>query len=448
MEIDRERIESELLRSVEHTGPWFYVVLAGLLLVAAWGLYAYNTQLVHGLGVTGMNEPVTWGFYIVNFVFFIGISHAGTLISAILRLSKAEWRRPITRMAEVITAVVLAIGGLHPIIDLGRPDRLLHIFYNGRLQSPLLWDVASITAYFAASTVYLYLPMIPDIARLRDRGTRPRWLYETLAWGWEGTQAQKRVLERAINVLMIMVIPIAVSVHTVISYIFAMTLQPGWHSTIFGPYFVVGAIYSGIAALFLVMITFRRVYHLENVLKEVHLQQLSRLLLIMALIWFYFTFSEYLTGYYGGESNELKIILYKAVGRYKWLFWLMVLSNFLVPVVILGIKRLRTTAGIFVVSAGVLAGMWFERLIIVVPTLENPALSFPAHFYTPTWVEWGLFAGALSVFCLGFTLFAKFFPLISIWEVEEGMEAARQTVEERLRSYQPEVEPPAADRTA
>jgi Ni/Fe-hydrogenase subunit HybB-like protein len=290
--------------------------------------------------------------------------------------------------------------------------------------------------------------MIPDIARLRDRGTRPRWLYQMLSWGWQGTERQHHVLDRSISILMVMVIPIAVSVHTVISYIFAMTLQPGWHSTIFGPYFVVGAIYSGIAALFLVMITFRRVYHLEKVLKEVHLQQLSRLLLIMALIWFYFTFSEYLTGYYGGESNELKIILYKAVGRYKWLFWLMVLSNFLVPVVVLGIKRLRTTAGIFVVSAGVLVGMWFERLIIVVPTLENPALSFPAHFYTPTWVEWGLFAGAVSVFCLGFTVFAKFFPLISIWEVEEGMEAAQQTVEERLRSYQPEVEAWTADRTA
>jgi molybdopterin-containing oxidoreductase family membrane subunit len=439
MAIDRERIESDLLRSVERTTGWFYVVVGGLLLVAFWGLYAYSVQLIFGLGVTGMNQPVTWGFYIVNFVFFIGISHAGTLISAILRLSRAEWRRPITRMAEVITAIVLAIGGLHPIIDLGRPDRLLHIFYNGRLQSPLLWDVASITAYFAASTVYLYLPMIPDIARLRDRGTRPRWLYQVLAWGWEGTPVQQRVLNRAINILMIMVIPIAISVHTVISYIFAMTLQPGWHSTIFGPYFVVGAIYSGIAALFLVMITFRRVYHLEKYLKDVHLQQLSRLLLIMALIWFYFTFSEYLTGYYGGEPAELKIILYKATGRYKWLFWLMVVSNFALPLLVLGLKRLRTTVGIFITSAGVLVGMWLERLIIVVPTLENPPLTFPAHPYVPSWVEWGQFAGAVAVFCLGFTLFAKFFPLISIWEVEEGLETAGPESDARLRSYQPDI---------
>jgi len=439
MKIDRARLEDDLLRSVDHTGPWFYVVLGGLLMVACFGLYAYAVQLTYGLGVTGMNQPVTWGFYIVNFVFFIGISHAGTLISAILRLSKAEWRRPITRMAEVITAIVLAIGGLHPIIDLGRPDRMLHILYNGRLQSPLLWDVASITAYFAASTVYLYLPMIPDIARLRDRGTRPRWLYAVLAWGWEDTPGQRHVLERAINILMVMVIPIAVSVHTVISYIFAMTLQPGWHSTIFGPYFVVGAIYSGIAALFLVMITFRRVYHLERYLKDIHLQQLSRLLLLMAIIWFYFTFSEYLTGYYGGEPAELKIILYKAVGPYKWLFWLMVVANFLVPVVLLGFRRLCTTAGILVASVGVLVGMWLERLIIVVPTLENPPLSFPTIPYMPTWVEMGQFAGAVAVFCIGFTLFAKFFPLISIWEVEEGVETAERDADARLHSYQPDM---------
>ncbi|MFQ6114048.1 MAG: NrfD/PsrC family molybdoenzyme membrane anchor subunit, partial [bacterium] len=272
--------DEDLIRPIEQTGMGFYVAIAILLGVIAFTCYTYIRQIIFGLGVTGLGEPVSWGFYIINFVFFIGISHAGTLISAILRLSKAEWRRPITRMAEVITAIVLAIGGLHPIIDLGRPDRMMHLFTEGRLQSPLLWDVTSITAYFAASTVYLYLPLIPDIAILRDRGTRPRWLYEFLAWGWQGTEHQKKVLERAINILMVMVIPIAVSVHTVISYIFAMTIQPGWHSTIFGPYFVVGAIFSGIAVLLIVMIAFRKAFHLEKYLKEIHFNYLSILLLI------------------------------------------------------------------------------------------------------------------------------------------------------------------------
>src|SRR5659263_584402 len=224
----------DLLRPIENPGKSFYYIVAVLLVIILYTGYVYIRQVYYGLGVTGMAQPVTWGFYIINFVFFIGISHAGTLISAILRLSKAEWRRPITRMAEVITAIVLAIGGLHPIIDLGRPDRMTHLFYNGRLQSPLLWDIVSITAYFTASTVYLFIPMIPDIAILRDRGVKPRWLYEFLSWGWQGTEQQHKVLDRAMNILMVVVIPIAISVHTIISYIFAMTVQPGWHSTIFG----------------------------------------------------------------------------------------------------------------------------------------------------------------------------------------------------------------------
>ncbi|MBM2842015.1 MAG: Polysulfide reductase NrfD [Bacteroidetes bacterium] len=182
--------DEALYRPIYQTGKGFYITASFLLLVVLWAAYMYFVQVRDGLSVTGMNQPVTWGFYIVNFVFFIGISHAGTLISAILRLSKAEWRRPITRMAEVITAIVLAIGGLHPIIDQGRPDRMFNLFESGRLQSPLLWDVTSITAYFTASTVYLYIPMIPDIAKLRDRGGKLQWLYAFMAWGWQGTEHQ------------------------------------------------------------------------------------------------------------------------------------------------------------------------------------------------------------------------------------------------------------------
>jgi molybdopterin-containing oxidoreductase family membrane subunit len=284
--------DEQLYRSIEHTGPGFYLSAALLLAVFFFGAYQYLRQFQVDLGVTGMNQPVTWGFYSINFVFLIGISHAGTLISAILRLNQAEWPCPITRMAEVITAIVLVIGGLHPIIDLGRPDRALNIFKWGRLQSPLLWDVMSITAYFAASTVYLYLPLIPDIAKLRDRGARPRWLYEFLSWSWHGTARQQEALQRAVNLLMILVIPASVSVHTVISYIFAMTLEAGWHSTIFGPYFVAGAIFSGIACLMVVMIVFRKVYHLEHYLKLVHFANLAKLLLVMSAVRFYLTFSE------------------------------------------------------------------------------------------------------------------------------------------------------------
>jgi molybdopterin-containing oxidoreductase family membrane subunit len=430
--------DEDLIRPIEQTGTGFYVTVFFLLAIIAFAGYTYIRQIIFGLGVTGLGQPVSWGFYIINFVFFIGISHAGTLISAILRLSKAEWRRPITRMAEVITAIVLAIGGLHPIIDLGRPDRILNLFTSGRLQSPLLWDVTSIMAYFAASTVYLYLPLIPDIAILRDRGTKPRWLYEFLAWGWQGTAHQKKVLERAINILMVMVIPIAVSVHTVISFIFSMTIQPGWHSTIFGPYFVVGAIFSGIAALLIVMIAFRKAFHLEKYLKEIHFNYLSILLLMMSLLWFYFTFAEYLTGYYGDEPNEMRVFLYKFIGDFAPFFWSMILLNFVIPVVILVNPKTRKIPGILVASITVIIGMWLERLIIVVPSLANPRLPYPTGIYIPTLTEWSLFAGGIAVFILGYMVFAKFFPLISIWEIQEGREHSIQEVAQRLKSYLPE----------
>lgn len=429
--------DAALYRPIYETGKGYYVAAATLLAIYLWALYMYYTQLRTGLGVTGMNQPVTWGFYIVNFVFFIGISHAGTLISAILRLSKAEWRRPITRMAEVITAIVLAIGGLHPIIDLGRPDRMLNLLESGRLQSPLLWDVTSITAYFTASTVYLYLPMIPDIARIRDRGGKLTWLYTFMAWGWQGTERQKRVLNRAINILMVMVIPIAISVHTVISYIFSMTLQPGWHSTIFGPYFVAGAIFSGIAALLIVMIVFRKAFHFEDYLKEIHFRYLGTLLLIMSLIWFYFTFSEYLTGIFGAEPHEMDVILYKLNGPFAFFFWGMVLCNFVIPVTILSFRKLKTIRGVLIASIAVVIGMWLERLIIVVPSLANPRMELPLGIYVPTLVEWAMFAGGLAVFALGFMVFAKFFPLISIWEIEEGRQHGIKEVEQRIHSYLP-----------
>ncbi len=432
---------SDLLRSVERPGSGFRVATTLLLLVLLGGWVIFGRQLLYGLGVTGLNQPVAWGFYIVNFVFFIGISHAGTLISAILRLSNAEWRRPITRMAEVITVVVLGIGGFHPVLDLGRPDRMLNIFSAGRLQSPLLWDVSAITAYFMASTVYLYIPLIPDIALLRDRGARPQWLYKFMAWGWRDTPRQRHVLERAVSILMVLVIPIAVSVHTVISYIFAMTLQPGWHSTIFGPYFVVGAIFSGIAALMMVMIVLRRVFRLERFLKQVHFDNLSKLLLIMSLFWFYFTFSEFLTAFFGNEPSEMRVFFYKLDGPYAPWFWGMVACNFLIPVVILAFRRLRTIPGIFIASTAVVIGMWLERLNIVVPSLANPRLPYPSGFYVPSLVEWAMFVGGIATFMLGFVLFARFFPLISVWELQEGREVAVRETMERVESYLPDPTP-------
>jgi molybdopterin-containing oxidoreductase family membrane subunit len=425
-----------LLKPLHHFGRGSLLLSLFLLVLVLNMFFMFGRQVAYGLGVTGMNQPVTWGFYIVNFVFFIGISHAGTLISAILRLAQAEWRRPITRMAEFITVIVLAIGAVHPLLDLGRPDRLLNIFSSGRLQSPLLWDVTSISAYFMASTVFLYLPLIPDIAIIRDRGGKLSWLYDIMSWGYRGTERQKQVLERAMTVMMIIVIPIAVSVHTVISFIFAMTVQPGWHSTIFGPYFVAGAIFSGIAALLIVMIAFRKAYHLENYLKPVHFSYLGKLLLIMSLLWFYFTFCEFLTAFYGNEPQEMRVANYKFFGQYAPFFWCMVVTNFIIPVALLASEKRRTIPRILIASISVVIGMWLERLNIVVPSLANPRLPYATGFYIPTWTEWSLFAGMAALFVLSFIVISKFFPLVSIWEMEEGR-AHVQEVAERLTDYLP-----------
>jgi Ni/Fe-hydrogenase subunit HybB-like protein len=434
-----ERQEDErLLAPVMHAGRGFWVLAACAGVLGAVGLGAWISQLRHGLSVTGLNVPVYWGLYITHFVFFIGISHAGTLISAILRLSNAEWRRPITRAAEVITVLVLLFGMGCILLDLGRPDRAWFVVRHPNFRSPLLWDVASVTTYLTASTIYLYLPLIPDIALLRDHLPRRRWLYAPLALGWSGTPRQRRRLHRAISVMAVLVIPIAVSVHTVVSWVFAMTVQPMWHSTIFGPYFVVGAIFSGIAAIILAMAVVRRAYRLEAYLKAVHFNNLGLLLLVMALLWFYFTLAEFLTTYYGAEPSHMAIFVSKTQGRFAVPFWTMIVACFVVPVALLGRHRTRGTVwGTVVAAISVEIGMWLERFLIVVPSLSAPRLPMEAAPYAPSWVEWSLFAAFVAVFILLYAVFTKLFPIVSIWEVREGRERSVADVARRVESYLP-----------
>jgi Ni/Fe-hydrogenase subunit HybB-like protein len=434
------KLEEDLLRPITQTSRNFYITVAILLAVIAVGVVAWIIQIRQGLGVTGLNRPIYWGFYITNFVFFIGISHAGTLISAILRLANAEWRRAITRSAEVITVLVLFFGVINIINDLGRPDRLFDTILHGKFQSPLLWDVVSISTYLVCSTVYLFLPLIPDIALMRDRfkGTNRGKFYRILAFGWKGTDKQWKVLEKAISVMAVLVIPIAVSVHTVVSYVFAMTIQPMWHSTIFGPYFVTGAIFSGIAGLLIAMVIIRKSCQLEAYLKPVHFNNLGLLLLVMSILWFYFTFTENLTSFYGAEPSHLAVFYAKLTGAYAPYFWVMVFFCFILPVAVLSNRKTRTIPGILVVSIGVIIGMWLERYTIVLPTLINPRLPIERGVYTPTWIEFAVTAACLAAFILLYMLFVKFFPIISIWEIKEGAEVGVDETAERIKSYLPD----------
>ncbi len=423
----QERLERTVLNPLTQTSTGYYAFILFLLTVVAWGLYAYIVQLRYGLLATGMRDVVMWGLYLVNFVFFIGISHAGTLISAILRVTHAGWRTPVTRLAELITVVALMIGALMPIIDLGHPDRVWHLIVYGRFQSPLLWDIIAITSYLTGSLLYLYLPLIPDLALMRDRLGRgasafKRKVYTFLAVGWRNTPQQRRRLDRAISIMAITIIPIAISVHTVVSFVFSMTLRPGWDSTIFGIYFVIGAIFSGIASILIVMAIFRKFYHLEEYISAKHFRLLSYLLLTTLFLYLYLTISEYLTVGYKLEVEEKHLLTILMLGKNALWFWFFVLAGMVAPVFLILFRRWRTIPRIVTAAVLINVGMWIKRFIIIIPSLQVPLMPFEFGAYTPTWVEWSITAGAFAGFILIFALFAKFIPTISIWEVAEEAE--------------------------
>ena len=412
------------------SGPYLAAV-AVCGMVVAWALFAWGYQIVNGFGNTGIRRPVYWGFYIVNFVFWIGISHAGTLISAILRLTGAEWRKPVTRAAEAITVFCLMIGGLFPLIHISRP----WFFYwmlpypNERLlwpnfRSPLFWDLTAILTYLTGSVIYLYLPLIPDLAELANRSTgAKRRIYRALSLGWTGADRQWQALERAMKLMAVAILAIAVSVHSVVAYDFSMSVMPTWHNTIFAPYFVVGAIFSGIAALVLVMASLRKLMGLERYLREVHFVNLSKLLLLMSLIWGYFTFSEHLTTWYGNLPSEIRVFQVREHGLYGALFWTMVFCNFVVPFVLLGISKLRSIPTIAISSVAVLIGMWLERFLIVIPTLATPPLAAASGTYSPSWIELSITVGTFAAMALLYLLFVKAFPIIAIWEYDDEVPA-------------------------
>ncbi|MBI2872278.1 MAG: polysulfide reductase NrfD [Chloroflexi bacterium] len=423
-----QRLEEVALRPLTHTSRGWYLWLGLLLLLTGGGFWAYSTQLQRGLAATGMRDTVVWGLYISNFVFFSGVSMAGTFVSAILRITGAEWRRPLTRVAELTTVSALLMTALMPAVDMGRPDRLLNLLKYGRLESPLIWDILVIPTYLTASAIYLYLFLIPDAAVLRDRlKGKASWLrqrlYSMVAVGWHGRPEQRRRLEIGGGVMMLLVIPIGVATHSVVSWIFGMTYRAGWNSTIFAPYFAVGALYSGMAMLITIMIVFRRVYHLEEYFTEKHFRYLSYMLVAFGVIYLYFSIAEYLTVSYKLEGGEKLLLTELFFGRYSYLVWPGFLLGQILPLLV-ALRWARALPILFTLTILVNAGMWIKRYIIVVPTLANPLMPYEWGVYTPTWVELAITAASFGGFALIITLFAKLFPIISVWEMTEGAEIA------------------------
>ena len=428
VDIKDEQVREDLLWPIFHTSRRYYVLVFVLVAVGLPGIFTFIYQMYTGLGVAGITRPVFWGFYITNFVFWIGISHAGTLISAILRLVNAGWRRPVTRCAEAITVFALAIGAQYPVIHLGRAWLFFWLMpYPSErgiwpnFRSPLVWDFFAISTYITGSLTFLLLPIIPDWAIVRDRATGLRKrIYTVLAMGWRGTPREWHRLELAMKIMAVTILPVAISVHTIVSWDFAMAPVPMWHSTVFGPYFVAGAIFSGIAALIIAMALLRKALHLEAYLKPSHFSNLGKLLLVMSLLWIYFIFAERLTVWYGNQPSEMAAFWSIQRGKFAILFWTMVTCNFLIPFPILAIKKLRTIAGTVIAASTIVVGMWLERFLIVVPPLEHKYLPYDWGSYRPTWAEITISIGTLAGMVLLYVLFAKFVPMISIWELKGG----------------------------
>ncbi|MDH3710159.1 MAG: polysulfide reductase NrfD [Cyclobacteriaceae bacterium] len=416
---------------------WLWTI--SLSLVILWGMYALYLQIARGHEVTGMRDNVVWGLYVANFIFFIGISYAGAIISGILHLMNLEWRKPIIRIAELITVIATIIGPLYILLCMGRLDRLHYLFIYPRLQSPITWDVIAILTYLVGSVIFLYLTLIRDFSILSTQqlniGLKRKRIYRFLSLGFKNTSEQKVLLKVSTNIMAIIIIPIAIVVHSVLSWIFGMTLRPGWHSTIFGPYFVLAAVYSGTGVMILAMYFFRRLYGLQRYITKKHFVYLGYIMIMLGAGYGYFTFSEYLTDWYSSEKWNTELIdkLFNWQ-EYGGLFFFANVAGILLPFIVIGIPKLRTIESITLVSALMVLAMWVKRYLIVVPTLETTLIPMqetrPEYIhYTATWLEWALTFAGIAAFILMFKLASKFIPIIPIWETSESIKKKTSAID-------------------
>jgi Ni/Fe-hydrogenase subunit HybB-like protein len=405
-------------------GWWFGFVVSFLMLQLL--LFAIGYLLVVGVGIWGINMPVAWGFAIVNFVWWIGIGHAGTLISAILLLLHQKWRTSINRFAEAMTLFAVACAGAFPLLHLGRPWYFYWLFpYPNTMgiwpqfRSPLIWDVFAVSTYFTVSLLFWYIGLIPDMGTLRDRSQNKlaRIVYGFMAMGWRGSARHWRRYEIAYLLMAGLATPLVVSVHTVVSFDFAVANLPGWHSTIFPPYFVAGAIYSGFAMVLVLAIPLRVFYRLEDFITQRHLQNMAKIMLATGLVVAYGYFIEAFMAWYSGNIYE-RFGQYNRMfgGPYWWAYWALIATNIVTPQ-LLWFKAVRSNPLIlFIISLVVLVGMWLERFVIVISTARD-FLPSSWGMYSPTFWDWATFIGTIGLFfCLLF-LFIRFLPMISISEM-------------------------------
>lgn len=397
----------------------------GLLVLCGIGFYAYCRQLYYGLEVTGMRDYASWGIYISNFVFFVAISLVGSLITAVLRLSDVHWSTPLTRIAEIIAVSAITFASLIIIVDMGRPERFYNLFLYGRLQSPIIWDVIVISTYFVISLLLLYFPLLPDLKILIGFKERNgKWLqklYVFLGSFWKNTAEQFKITDKAINILAITIIPVAFSIHTVTSWLFATTYRPGWDSTNFGAYFISGAFLVGSGGVLIAMYVFRTHYKLEKYITDMHFDRMGKVVVLLALLYLYFNVNEFLVPAFKMKKSEEHHLLGLFTGEFAPIFWFAISTAMIIPILILIFKKGRKPKPAFVAGILVVVGSWFKRYLIVTPTLLHPFLPMydvPANYkhYFPTWEEWAIAIGSLAGALLVITFFARIFPIVPIHE--------------------------------
>ena len=420
-----DKISALVLRGTPR--GWYFGF--GLAFALTMMLFATITWLlVRGVGIWGVNVPVAWGFAIINFVWWIGIGHAGTLISAVLLLFRQRWRTSVNRFAEAMTLFAVACAGLFPLLHMGRPWLAYYLIpYPNTMgmwpqfRSPLVWDVFAITTYLLVSLLFWFIGLVPDLATLRDRATHPlaRMAFGLLAMGWRGSARHWQRYESAYFLLAALATPLVVSVHSVVSLDFAVAILPGWHSTIFPPYFVAGALYSGFAMVLMIAIPLRAVYGLQDFITQRHLDNMARIMLASGLVVAYSYVMETFMAWYSGNPYEQYVQTNRWFGPYGPLYWALMATNIVIPQ-LLWSRRLRAnTKVLFLLALSVNVGMWLERFIIVVTSLHRDFLPSSWDIYLPTTFDWTMFIGTLGLFVALLFLFIRFLPVISIFEMRE-----------------------------
>ena len=422
-----ETINTTVLDTLTRPGKAYWCMIALLFCGAIMGASCWAYQIIVGVGVAGMNTPVHWGTYLINFVFWVGIAHSGTLISAILFLFRAQWRNPIARAAETMTVFAVCIAGLFPFIHLGRAWLVFYMLPlpNQRtlwpnFQSPLMFDVIAISTYLTVSSLFWYTGLLPDLAIIRDRshGMRKK-IFKVLSLGWSGKTGQWINYSRAYLLFAGLATPLVISVHSVVSWDFALSVIPGWHTTIFAPYFVAGAIHSGLAMVLTLCIPLRKIFKYEALITMDVLENIAKTIVFTGIIVGFSYATEVFIAWYSHNSIEMETFWWRAFGHYAPEYWIMVVCNTVIPLLYLS-KKIRThVIPLFIISIFVNIGMWFERFVIIAGSVAHDFLPNAWGHYRPTWVEGGIMIGAFCLFFFLFLLFVKHLPSVSMTEMKE-----------------------------